>query len=832
MSANDKTCHVVFQTHWDREWYLPFETFRHRFMHVMERIMDGMEKGEINQFVLDGQMAAIEDYFDVCSPSQKQRVLKLLSEKRLIIGPWYVLADEFLVSGESLWRNLEIGMEMAREYGEPQSIGYLPDTFGHISQMPQILQAFDIDNAILWRGINMDSSEFRWRSPNGEEVFTVFLPEGYYQPVLNEKEATSALRSFIEKVEPYTNTSHVLLTNGGDHLMPSWENMNEKIEAANKAGLDVIPSTYEHFMDSVRKESSDLPTYVGEMRSNEHIYVLPNVLSTRTYLKKQNQEIEDELTRYVEPMLTLADAPHLERYLTDTWKLLLQNHPHDSICGCSIDEVHKEMETRTMRLRQRMDVLKKEAMYRVGAQDLSMTGSAVRKPFSDMETFTVFNPHAYTYDGWVQGEIWLYEDSEIIVETRDGMQLETVILKKEKGRHFDSPTDAFPEFKEAWHYQVAFLVQELPALSMQTFSIRREGEREVQSEQKTRVENEFLKIEFSGNELVVTDLPTGEVFKGMNRFTTSMDAGDEYNYSPPVNDVLTEGVCIGAPEVHRHGSIQELRYVISLDAPASLNQERTGPVDQRAETLIDVSIRLFKNDPIAQVSLHVENHVQDQRLRVGFPLQQNIQESYSDTAFDVIERIAQKEESFEAEKQKEVPVVVEPSASFVYANRFSFVHRGLQEYQVTEKDEIAVTLIRSVGWLSRDDLRARGGGAGPSFETPDAQCQGLQRFEYGFGFQDEPVEALYQADRFRRTPLIQQGNKTIPSLIEFSNPYVQVSAIRQKHDYVEVRVWNPMEDTLHTNVRTDHDLFYKGEKQGEKFIIPSKTIQTFQLFRT
>ncbi|MCA0970587.1 hypothetical protein LCM20_08315 [Halobacillus litoralis] len=830
MNHSPKTCHIVFQTHWDREWYLPFETFRHRFIHVMERVMSGLEKGELQQFILDGQLAAIEDFFEVCSPSQKQRALKLLKEEKLVVGPWYVLADEFLVSGESLWRNLEIGLEMAGSYSRSQKVGYLPDTFGHISQMPQILRSFGIDNAILWRGIQIDQSEFEWQSPNGESVYSIFLPEGYYQPVLNEEDPTSSLQSFIEKVEPYTNTSHVLLTNGGDHLMPVWENMQQRIEDANQAGLRVQASTYEKFLKHVRKESQSLLVHKGEMRSNEHIYVLPNVLSTRTYLKQQNQYVEDQLTRHVEPMLAIAGAEETDRYLEDTWKLLLKNHPHDSICGCSIDDVHKEMETRTMKLKQRMEALKKESLYHLKARDFAMTGNGGRKPFEDMSTFTVFNPHPFSYKGWVKGEVWLYEDQAFEVVGDDGSPHETVIIEKRKDRHFASPTDAFPEFKDVNVYEIAFFVPSLPALSFQTYHVESGRNHLLETTETSFIENEWMKVEIGKKGgLTVEDLSSGKLYEGFNHYTASLDAGDEYNYSPPFDDVWTEGSIIGVPKVKRSGHVQELSYEVMLSPPASLNEARTGPVQERGVISISIRIRLFKGEPIADVCVNVDNQAEDSRLRVTFPQKERVERTYSDTAFDLVERPAQKIERFDASKQKEVPVVVEPSASVVYANGFSFVHQGLQEYQVTENDEVAVTLIRGVGWLSRDDLRTRGGGAGPSFETPDAQCLGSHTFYYGFGFRPTPVEALREANQFRIKPSIMEGEGLTESLITLANPTIQVSAVRKRDRHIEIRIWNPTLEMEETNIVTEKSVMMDGELvKGPLQILP-KTIKTLTL---
>ncbi|UXH43224.1 hypothetical protein N5C46_16210 [Rossellomorea vietnamensis] len=796
------TCHIVFQTHWDREWYLPFEVFRHRLVQVMDRIVSGLEKGELEQFVLDGQMAALEDYFEVCEESLKEKVLHFIEEKKIIIGPWYVLADEFLVSGESLIRNMEMGLKIAGRYGETQKVGYLPDTFGHVSQMPQLLQRFGIDNAILWRGIKPETSEFHWEAPNGSSVFTAFLPEGYYQPLLNEDHPEEQLTSYVEKVTPYATTSQLLLTNGGDHLMPKHGNLMKQIHEL-QGEVEFVSSTYEAFLKSVQAEiPADLPVFVGEMRSNEHIYVLPNVLSARSYLKVQNQEMEDELTGYTEPLATLAGQEKYPlRYLEESWKLLLLNHPHDSICGCSIDEVHKEMETRTMMLRQRLSSIQKGSLTHLGVQDPMFSGAGRRKPFDDNSVFTVFNPHPRPFTGWMSGEIWLEKERSFRLQDENGKLLTPVIKNKRKGRHFASPLDAFPDFKEGTFYELDFYVEDLAATSLAAFTVVEGSYEEILESQDSVIENEYYSIELDEDgTLSLLEKETGKHHQGLHRFYSTLDAGDEYNYSPPVNDVKTVAELEGTGKVRRASGVQELSYDLKLVTPSGLNGDRTGPSEETVITTVEITLTVKEKDRKIDVSYVIDNRSRDQRLRVQYPLGTSVDHTYSDTAFDVVKREAKKDEAFDAVKQKEVPVVVEPSLSFVRSDSgFTFYHRGLQEYQITrmeEEDSLDVTLIRSVGWLSRDDLRTRGGGAGPNMETPDAQCIGTYTFRASFEFhpQKSMGRVATEAHLFRVPPRIYPGEaKGIGRLVEIDNEEVQWSSLRRVEDGVELRLWNPTE---------------------------------------
>lgn len=845
------TCYIVNHTHWDREWYFPFEVFRHRFSLVIDRVVNGLEQGNFDCFVLDGQMAAIEDFFEIAEDGMKERVLKLIKSQKLIIGPWYVLADEFLVHGESLIRNMQIGLKMAREYGKPQMLGYLPDTFGHVSQMPQLLNGFGINNAMLWRGIKPEKSEFNWLAPDGSKVLTLFLPEGYYQPLLNEENVEECLKTYLEKVKPYATTPNVILTNGGDHLMPKHERINVK---------DIKPIDHVNFIESdfesyVQKIKSSLPSeigeYIGEMRNNEHIYVLPNVLSTRSYLKKQNQELEDELLGYTEPLFALMAGGTPERYIQETWKLLIKNHPHDSICGCSVDEVHQEMENRTMMLRQRVDMLQKQALANVNSYDFSMSGNSNHKPFDSDQEFTVFNPHPVNYKGWVKGTIWLSEEYEdFLLEDKKAQIYQPTILDKRVGRLFASPLDAFPDFKSGWYYDVAFYVDHLSALSLTSFQVNQGDGQRLVEDQGWEIVNESVQIRLEQNgTLTVTDTK-GVTYNNVLELYSSLDAGDEYNYSPPLKDQLYRAKLVSKPIVHKSNTVERITYHLEIEQAAELNEERTGPSKEVVITTVDVILQLFKNDPLIYSKVTIDNKAKDQRLRLKLPLQTRIDHTYSDSAFDIVKRDAQKIEEFHAPKQKEVSVVVEPSLSLVRADHidkgFYFFHRGLQEYQVTknhEMDVLEVTLVRSVGWLSRDDFTTRGGGAGPNLATPEGQC--LRKVTFDFAFSPakreiENSEIASLAHQFRIPPRLYSG-KTDDStnrILEIDNPNVQWSMIREQDGVLEVRLWNPNdkpeEITFSSIYQIDfvEKVNFDGNKQGiceQLDTLGPKKIQTYRI---
>jgi len=244
-----KSIHLVAHTHWDREWYLPFETFRFRLVGLIDRLLTTMGEDKEYRFHLDGQVIILEDYLEI-RPERRADLERLIREGRLTIGPWYVLMDEFLVSGEAIIRNLEEGRRFGAPFGPMLQVGYLPDTFGHISQMPQLLQQFGIKYAIIWRGLNGNPdqvpTEFEWESPSGHRVKTAHLAYryGYTSAMslpIDHEQACDRLRELIDQSSPYAPSGHVLLMNGFDHMEPQrYSRINRLLEQSAGCTCDEV----------------------------------------------------------------------------------------------------------------------------------------------------------------------------------------------------------------------------------------------------------------------------------------------------------------------------------------------------------------------------------------------------------------------------------------------------------------------------------------------------------------------------------------------------------------------------------------------------------------
>ncbi|MCH8494575.1 MAG: hypothetical protein LAT57_02945, partial [Balneolales bacterium] len=419
MSAIDqkkKTGIVVSHTHWDRAWYLTFQQFRHRMVRMIDRLITLLQQNkDYHSFTLDGQTILLDDYLEI-KPYNQGVLKKLISSGKMIVGPWYILPDLFLVSGESVVRNLQIGLRTARNYGSAMQEGYVPDPFGHFAQLPQVLSQFGINSFIFMRGLSdLDKSKsgtiFDWQSPDGSKVLTTYLVDGYFNGaalgypdqygrfdglVPDPELAKSRIKEAIKKLENLQKESVFLINNGFDH-MPEQPELPDLLALANSNGSDtgLKHGTFHDFFTEVRAQNLDHEVIEGDLLGNADHPILSSVFSTRIYLKQQNHKAQSLLEKYTEPLHLWSkfntNRSDASDFLDYNWKLLLQNHPHDDICGCSTDGVHEDDEVRFRQVRELAESLiveQIEAMQESGIQPPASTSALNSDVF-------VYNPHPW-----------------------------------------------------------------------------------------------------------------------------------------------------------------------------------------------------------------------------------------------------------------------------------------------------------------------------------------------------------------------------------------------------------------------------------------------------
>ena len=431
--------YFVVHTHWDREWYQPFQQMRARLVAMADRMIPQVESGAIPFFHFDGQTIVLDDYLEI-RPEMAPRLKALIRAGKIQIGPWYVLADSFLVSGESLIRNLEIGIAAACKFGRPLDVGYLPDQFGHIAQLPQILAGFGFRTATLWRGVDsaITRNRFVWEAPDGSSVLTAYMPNGYSNganlPLDAVENFLTRMNAIADRERGYAVDAPILVMNGTDHAPPDPRLSARIREARETSAMTFELGTLEEFVNRLAALPLDgTPTHRGELRSPFRAHLLPGVTSARNWIKQRDFQNCYALERLADPLAALANArgagSGLDAWLEMAWRTELQNHPHDSICGCSVDQVHDDMRYRFDQAAMLAENVVRRASSAIFESERQRNSGVA-----------VFNP-TFARRALVQGEVELPDPSaRYVAESAEGRSAVTVdVARAERSAEVEMP---------------------------------------------------------------------------------------------------------------------------------------------------------------------------------------------------------------------------------------------------------------------------------------------------------------------------------------------------------------------------------------------------------
>ncbi|ASK62215.1 alpha-mannosidase [Virgibacillus phasianinus] len=768
-----KQIHIISHTHWDREWYLPYEKHHVLLSKLMDRLLDTLENNpDFKSFHLDGQTIILDDYLQI-RPDQREKLQKFVEEGRLHIGPWYILQDEFLTSSEANIRNLQYGLKDAAKWGGVSKVGYFPDSFGNIGQAPQILSQAGINNAVFGRGVkptgfnntvseteNYESpySEMVWRAPDGSSVLGILFANWYCngnEVPTAEKEAEKYWEQHIASLEKYAASPHMLAMNGCDH-QPIQTDLPEAIQTAERLYPD-IEFVHSNFNDYLENLTSTLPENLkvidGELRSQQTDGwgTLVNTASARVYIKQMNQHNQVLLEKVAEPLSTFAylngmDYPH--HLLEYAWKTLMQNHPHDSICGCSVDEVHREMVTRFEKSKHVAEMIIDESLDSLSG---NVNTTCFEKWGDDVLPFTVYNTTGWERSGVMSITLDVRRDyfaEGVNKQELKGFPLGEKILVDESGLaynctvedlgiafDYDLPEEKFRQPYMARRVRLTFEAENVPALGYKTFAWVTAPSKETQKHSLITNDNEMandhlnVKINENGS-LTVTDKANGRVFEELCVYEDTGDIGNEYMYKQPNGETALTTKDVAAKVNFVEDSPFQAAYEIihEWEIPASasdlLEKEQkevvwfTGRQSTRAEEKTPFTIKtvvtLEKNSKGLKVRTTFNNQAKDHRLRALFPTDIQTDVHHADSIFEVAKRSNEPAEEwtnpdFSQHQQAFVDVRAD-------AEGLTIANQGLNEYEVLRdgRNTIAITLLRSVGEL----------GDWGHFPTPEAQCLG------------------------------------------------------------------------------------------------------------
>ena len=266
-------------------------------------------------FLLDGQLAVIDDYLEI-RPENEDRLRALTAAGRITVGPWYILMDEFLVSGETIIRNLQAGIRRGSAFGGVMEVGYLPDMFGHVAQMPQILLAGRIRTRRGVAGGALGRRPHRLplvRARRLERAGRV--PGGRVRqrgrPARRRQGAGAPARAPSSRSSTPSSgpDDPLLLMNGTDHQRPQpW--LGRVVAEANQIQDEFeLTISLPARLPRAALRPTDLPEWHGELRSGARSNLLMGVGSNRVDVKQAAARAERSLERLAEPLSALFLPP-------------------------------------------------------------------------------------------------------------------------------------------------------------------------------------------------------------------------------------------------------------------------------------------------------------------------------------------------------------------------------------------------------------------------------------------------------------------------------------------------------------------------------------------
>jgi hypothetical protein len=832
MPKSPRTVAVVPHTHWDREWYLPFEGFRLRLVELLDEFLPRLEADpSYARFLLDGQMAVVDDYLEL-RPAAQPVLERLGASGRLAMGPWYILMDEFLVSGETIIRNLQLGQQRAAAFGGAMAVGYLPDMFGHIAQMPQILKAAGLDHAVVWRGVPgaIDRTAFWWQAPDGSTVRAEYLPVGYGNGAAMPDDAKAFLRRLKAHEQELTPrlrpTDPILWMNGTDHQVPQpW--LGRVVADANAFQDDyriAITSLAEHLANS---PTDGLPEWAGELRSGARANLLMGVTSNRVDVRQAAARAERSLERQAEPLSALWLTPRQwpEAELNVAWLHVIRNSAHDSICACSADEVTMAVMDRFAQAATVADVLTYRALQQAG-QAIAVEGPVIVNPSararggvveliipgdesvdgaqvlehvpSAVRTVTGVGAELGMLFGQLQDEGFPTHSSVLALET--DVAESGIELTLHTGRGQQGTIDASPRRSEAYAMgganrdrplrvtierdgwqRVAVHVPEVPGFGWAAWRPGPLTVPAVKAAERT-LDNGLVHVEVDDRDGTFAVNGHG----GCNRLVDGGDEGDTYNYSPPARDRLIDQPDRVTVHFIEAGPVRGcLRVTRTYRWPAAAQDgQRVG--EQTTEVISDIELPV--GEPFVRVTTTFDNRSRDHRLRALFPLPETADRSYAECAFAVVERGLTTEGG-----PQERGLPTHPSRRFVSAGGLTVLHDGVLEYELVDGGRaLAVTLLRATGMLSRNHPAYRPNAAGPALPVAGPQMQGLVGVRYAvhvgsadpYGLADQawlPLEVTYS----------QGGGSRGAVGSDLAVSGAEVSSLRRVAGRLELRVFNP-----------------------------------------
>lgn len=665
-----------------------------RLLRVFDNILDMLSENMIPSFYFDGQVSALDDYLEM-RPEKRELVLTLIHQKRLFVGPFFCLVDEFLTDKTCFSKNLEIGLKTAKKYGCKDFIGYLPDTFGHSQNVVEILRDFGINKCVVWRGCGDFPAEFKWCGMD-----TVNLVRGYFNDVFSiktsiEKKA-ELLKDNLDKIAEKSGDV-ILLPIGADHLGVEMDIANQ-IEAVNEILKDNYHIKLGSLFDYFKKVEDTFNQFEwnDELRDNSKTFTLQGCYSSRLDLKRENVECSyllDLANRFAKQQ----EEKKYDTLIEYAYKMLLRNQAHDSICGCSTEDVHSENLIRYKKIKQVANTIIDELKFKNHFEEKKIINLS-DKPFSGIIEFsTTEKLEGYDKIGYQKGfDKTLLTDTQRIPVTEDYTGINTYLAEVE---------DVKPNVVD-----YIMPITKPTDLNVTEYSL----------------ENSYLFLKIENGTIYINGIKMSLV--------DFADLGDSYNFGPKSDDKGNELKILRSKVVLK----THLRAALKVDFESVWDVVSATISLDRASTSLS-----FKFDWVNSQKNHILNAV--------FELNQPIQEVFSEDMNTLIKRNFDADYNIRENLPKIRGVEVKNNTAPMQRgllideenNNIGIVTKGLTQYE-GYKNTLMLPILRATGVISNPQNPARTTPAGPPIPVESLQQIGrnIAEFHVFFGNQNAFEETL------------------------------------------------------------------------------------------
>ena len=832
-----RNIHFIPHVHWDREWLRSSDSSRIKLVYFFDRLLSLFEKDpDMKYFTFDGQTAGLEDYLAI-KPWKKDAIQKLVEQRKLFIGPWYVQPDMIMPAGESLFRNLLLGYEYASSLGHCMQVGWVPDAFGQNRNTPYLFKEMGMQGIFAWRGFDynmLPDSLFTWKSNGGVTLPTVHFALGYghYRGFPESyEEVKKDMKHFIPQLEKRYKDGEVLFMLGSDYAFPR-ANCTRHIAAMQQDGYTCLMDNPEDYLQSIleanKKQRHPLYTFEGEARSASLGRIHAGITSTRIDIKNTMRKYETMLAKVVEPMLGISRfvGGHCEQEVVNYfWKILFKNQFHDSIYSSSPDTINKTVENRLLNLRHGLqELIWINFRYIAQAVDLHTVG-----PKEDI--LVLYNTLPYIRHDYAFISMIVKEEN-FILQRHDG----TVVPYQRMQQCY--PTNHDIEYYNGMQnlhdaglvldgikhkIQIKIDASLLPPMGYEVLKITYQKQCPIEVSADVEcltngAQNTYLKMEIqSDGTLSVCHRQTGEIYHELNTFIDTGDDGDEYNYSPciddtsiRINDSLPTITCIEKSSIQVTYRIQ---YKVML--PERVEKHRR--VKERKPMTIISDVTLMANSKRLDFTTTIENHTKDHKVRVSFKDIHTSSKNESQDQFGSIIRdnILHKQLGLAGGATEHVlPIYAFLRYVLLCHNRsiMGLISRGPLEYEIEEDQRICLTLLRSVGKFGKADLVIRPGrSSGYQMETPSSQLLNTSiTSEYALYFdkQGQHSQLVQEAEIYNTPVQSRHLNDILRSVnkgLDWSysaltvDPRVEVMAFKRAEngEYAVLRIVNNRKTDVH-----------------------------------